>query len=95
MRLTIIILIVLLLLLQYKLWLAPGGIFPTFRLTRMLALQKKENEKIQQRNSILIANIESFKNDRNAIEAAARTELNMVKHGETYYQIITPNGKKK
>jgi cell division protein FtsB len=90
MRPILIILIILLLVLQYKLWAANGGLFTTIHLSRLLSQQRAENSTLQQRNAILTATIESFKSDHNAVEATARNELNMVKHGETYYQIITP-----
>jgi cell division protein FtsB len=90
MRPIIIVLITLLLALQYKLWIANGGILTAIHLTHVISQQKTENDALQQRNSILTATIESFKTDPNTTEATARNELNMIKHGETYYQIIVP-----
>lgn len=88
MRWTIIALAALLIILQYNLWFAPGGIATTFHLIHGLSLQRKANEDLQKRNAILIATIDAFKNDSDTIEATAREELNMVKPGETYYQVI-------
>jgi len=79
---------VLLLLLQYPLWFGSGGVFAVWQLNRELAAQRAENAKLRERNYALDQEVKDLKQGSAAIEERARTELGMVKKGETFYQII-------
>ncbi len=84
----IIFLIAALLFLQYQLWLKPDGIRDMLVLKKGLAKQTIENEKLKKRNEELLAQIQQLQTNQEATESRARGELNMVKKGETFYQII-------
>jgi len=82
------ILVVLLLLLQYKLWFGDGSITEVRELERAIEAQRKENESLRQRNRALEAEVNDLKTGLDAIEERARSELGMIREGETFYQIV-------
>jgi len=82
----------LLLLLQYELWFSPGGLFSILHLKQDIAQQREVNAKLKARNEAIIAQIQSLKNNNEAVEGQAREELGMIKPGEHFYQVI--NNKK-
>lgn len=88
MRIIAVILGLLFLVLQYDLWLGEGSLATVWRLQNEIAEQKKENEKIDQRNKSLLADVNDLKKGNAAIEERARNELGMVKEGETYIQVV-------
>jgi len=87
-RTAITVLVVLLLLLQYKLWLGSGNVIEVSRLKDAIAAQKRENDQLQERNRALEAEVLDLKKGQAAVEERARKELGMVKKGETFYQIV-------
>lgn len=84
------VLLALLLVLQYQLWLAPDGMREVWRLRQALAVQRAENRELEARNDALAAEVADLKEGLAAIEERARTELGMVRAGETFHQIVTP-----
>lgn len=94
-RIVLYIAAALLLLLQYPMWLGSGGVFAVWRLNRELAAQQTENEELRERNYALDQEVKDLKQGSAAIEERARTELGMVKKGETFYQVIGPGANAK
>lgn len=88
MRILAVILGLLFLVLQYDLWLGEGSLATVWRLQKDITEQKKENEKISQRNKSLLAEVNDLKKGNEAIEERARNELGMIKEGETYIQVV-------
>ncbi len=88
MKWIIFILLGLLLLLQYRLWLGDGGIPEVLQLQDEVASVKQDVEQLKQRNQALDAEVQDLKTGLDAIEERARSELGMIKQGETYYQVI-------
>lgn len=80
-------LIPLFVLLQYEIWLAPGGIVSYWRVHHQLAAETALNQQWQQRNQILIADIQDLKTGNQAIEDHARADLGMIKPNEVLYQL--------
>lgn len=74
--------------LQYRLWFEEGGIHDMVKLKKMLAMQTAENDTLKKRNDDLLFQIQRIQNSRDAAEARARSELGMVKKGETFYQVV-------
>jgi len=95
MKAFIAILIVLLLILQYKLWFGDGNMREVWQLQAAIEEQKKENEKLRERNAALEAEVKDLKQGLEAVEERARSELGMIKKGETFYQIIENDEEKK
>lgn len=87
-KVLIFILIVLLVLLQYRLWFGEGSVRNIVNLKQQVAQQQAKNKNLAQRNKALIAEVQDLKSGHEAIEERARNELGMVKKGETFYQIV-------
>lgn len=87
-RLLWIVLAVLLGLLQYRLWWARGGSRSVSDLRAQVQAQVRENEGLQQRNDALAAEVEDLKSGEAVVEERARSELGMIKPGETFYRIV-------
>ena len=85
-------LLVLLVLLQYRLWLGDGGMREVARLRTEIEHQKVENATLRERNRTLAAEVQDLKKGTTAIEERARTDLGMVGQGETFFQVVTPPG---
>jgi cell division protein FtsB len=83
-------LLLLLVLLQYKLWLGDGGTREVARLREEISAQRAENEQLKVRNRTLAAEVQDLKKGTTAIEERARTDLGMVGKGETFYQVVVP-----
>jgi cell division protein FtsB len=85
MRLITLILVVLLLLLQYPLWLGKGGWLRVWDLNKQVAMQQQINSKTQERNALLDAEVRDLKQGTDAIEERARSELGMIKSDEVFF----------
>jgi cell division protein FtsB len=74
--------------LQYTMWFGIGGSDEVATLTAQVEHQRSENLKLQQRNEALVAEVDDLKSGGAAVEERARSELGMVKPGETFYRVI-------
>ena len=86
------LLILMLLGLQYRLWVGEGSLAEVRALKKKLQQQQQELHELEKTNQALRAEVESLKKDDAAIEARARRELGMIREGETYFQLIRPKG---
>jgi cell division protein FtsB len=84
----LLLLIVLLIWLQYKIWLQKGGYPEVLLLQQEVATLKAKVRQLEERNLSLDAEVIDLKTGLDAIEERARSELGMIKECETYYQII-------
>ena len=91
-RYVALLLMVLLLALEVKLWTGDWSMREVWRLRQRVAEQKIENQKLKQRNEALQAEVQDLKNGNEAIEERARSELGLVKPDETFYQVVEPTG---
>ncbi|MDZ4201553.1 MAG: cell division protein FtsB [Gallionella sp.] len=89
MRAVTLILAVLLLLLQYPLWLGKGSWLKVWDLNRQVEEQQQLNRQTQARNALLDAEVRDLKQGTEAVEERARSELGMVKRDEKFFQIIS------
>jgi cell division protein FtsB len=88
MRAATLILVVLLLLLQYPLWLGKGSWLKVWDLNRQVEEQQRINQQTKTRNALLDAEVRDLKQGTAAIEERARSELGMIKRDEVFYQIL-------
>jgi len=88
MRSLLAILIVILILLQLKMWFGEGGFRDVQRLQQRVAEQALENEALAQRNRQLQADVEDLRQGLEAVEERARSELGMIKEDEEFYQVV-------
>lgn len=71
-----------------RLWLGTGSYPEIWDLEGQIAEQKHLNEEQAKRNENLQSEVVDISRDDAAIEDRARSELGMVKDGETFYQVI-------
>jgi cell division protein FtsB len=90
MRIVAALLIVMLLLLQYKAWFSDVGHRAANALRGQVDEQLVRSEQLEQRNRLLTAEVLALKDGLAAVEARARSDLGMVKKGETFY-LMTEN----
>ncbi|PCJ30846.1 MAG: cell division protein FtsB [Gammaproteobacteria bacterium] len=83
-----ILLTVLLLLLQYRLWFSHDGLPSVLHLHRTVELQRQNNFVLSERNQVLAAEVHDLKSGLDALEERARSDLGMIKKGETFFHII-------
>ena len=88
MKFITIIMVLLLLLLQYRLWTGNGSLIEGSLLRDEIEKVESENERLKERNLSLTAEVFNLKQGHEAIEEIARSEMGMIKDGETFYQII-------
>lgn len=80
--------IVLLILLQYRLWVGNGSLTEVHHLQEQISQVEQENNSLKERNLSLAAEVYDLKQGKDAIEERARSEMGMVKYDETFYQIV-------
>jgi cell division protein FtsB len=89
MRIFAVILGLLVLLLQYRLWISDQGKREVWRLTQAVEAQAAANAEQRERNRQLLAEVTDLKVGLTALEERARSELGMVGNSETFYQIVS------
>ncbi|HOX72805.1 cell division protein FtsB [Dokdonella sp.] len=94
-RYVALILLILIIALQVKLWAGQGGMNEVWRLEKSVAEQKQKNDELKARNDALLAEVANLKDGDEAIEERARSELGLVKPGEKFYQVVEPARKPK
>jgi cell division protein FtsB len=81
-------LVIVLMILQWRLWAGTGGMSELQQLEAQLAVQQAENEVLRLRNEMLENEVLDLKTGLEAIEERARSELGMTREDETFYMVI-------
>jgi cell division protein FtsB len=81
-------LVIVLLILQWRLWAGEGGVSDLRQLEQQLAAQQAENEALRLRNEMLENEVLDLKTGLDAIEERARSELGMTREDEIFYRVI-------
>jgi cell division protein FtsB len=81
-------LVVVVVLLQYRIWLSEDGLRELRRLEGSVAAQRAENDHLGERNRQLAAEVRDLKSGMQALEERARSELGMIASNETFYQVV-------
>jgi cell division protein FtsB len=81
-------LIILLLGLQYRLWVGEGSLAQVARLERDVKQQQAENARLRERNNILAVEVDNLKNGLDSIEERARNDVGMIKKDETFFMVL-------
>ena len=89
-RLSIVVSLALLVVLQLRLWAGDGSIAALWELERALDAQRGENAVLAKRNATLAAEVQDLKSGIAVIEARARRELGMIGPGETFFLVVDP-----
>lgn len=77
----------LILALQYPLWLGKGGWLRVRELNAQVEAQKIVNAGLKERNAALDAEVRDLKQGTEAIEERARSELGMIRQDEIFFQL--------
>ena len=83
-----LVLTILIVLLQYPLWLGKGGWFKVWEVDQQITAQHETNRKLQTRNATLDAEVRDLKQGHEAIEERARTELGMIRQDEIFFHVL-------
>jgi cell division protein FtsB len=89
MKILMLSLLVMVLALQFKLWVSGGGMREVWRLRKQVTAQQEVNEGLKERNRSLAGEVQDLKSGKSAIEERARTDLGMVGPNETFFQVAT------
>lgn len=91
MKWLLLLLSVLFLGLQYRLWFGDGNLPSVWALQDSIAEQQASNQLLIDRNAALRAEVDDLKSGTSAMEERARSELGMVKRGETFFLLPEQN----
>ena len=83
---------VLIVLIQYPLWLGKGGWLRAWDMNRQLEVQHAKNKQLETRNAGFAAEVRDLKQGSEAAEERARRELGMVRGDEIFFQYVEPKG---
>lgn len=89
-RALVIVLLLVLAGLQYRLWIADGSWAEAHRLKVTKNELQTAIAEASARNKALQAEIDDLKSGKNAMEGRARSDIGMVKEGETFYLTVAP-----
>ena len=96
MRFLITVHIIILLLLLVSLWVGHGSYPEIWKLEQDIAKQKKKNNLQDEKNRQIQAELSDAREGHEAVEERARSELGMIKKGETFFEVILkPDPKEK
>lgn len=90
MRWLALALLLVLLLLQARLWLAEGSLAEQHRLQAEILRQQQVNDALRLRNEHLEHEVLELQQGLETVEERARRDLGMIRDGETYYQVVEP-----
>ena len=88
MRWLLAILVVILVVLQYRLWIAEGSMAEKRRLEQQVVEQTEVNRQLSQRNAVLEREVLELQSGNDGVEQRAREELGLVREGETFYHFV-------
>lgn len=88
MKIKIFVLSVVLIALQSRLWFGDGNVFDVYRLSHQIEQLEAQVEQRVQRNEALELDVLELKNGNLSIESRARSDLSMIKRGETFYRYM-------
>lgn len=86
-RLLIGIAILVIIVLQFKLWFGEGGYTDRHAMIELTEQQNEKNLKLAERNRVLAAEVNDLKNGMEAVEEHARIDLGLVRPHETFVQL--------
>lgn len=87
MRWPIVLLFLLVIGLQYPLWLGQGGWLRVWEVDERLRVQRQINAQHELRNAALDAEVRDLKAGNEALEERARYDLGLIRPGEIFVQV--------
>jgi len=87
-RALLFVLLLILGILQYRLWFAQGSLAEQKRLEKQVEEQTHINRELQARNAVLEREVLELQNGTEGVEQRAREELGLIREGEQFYQFV-------
>ena len=88
MRLINALLLVLVVVLQFKLWFGDGGLRDKWQIEAGALEQQAENSSLLLRNKALASEVQDLKNGTEALEERARNDLGLVEPDQEFFQVV-------
>ena len=88
MRWLLAVLLILLVGLQYRLWIAQGSLAERHRLQTQIEEQTLINNQLQERNAALEREVLDLQTGNKGLEQRAREQLGLIRQGETFYRFV-------
>ena len=82
------IMVVVILLLQVRLWVGEGSFAQVWALEKSIAEQREENAELATRNERLYAEVRNLRNEQGAVEERARMNLGLIRDDETFFLVV-------
>ncbi len=86
-RILAAVLMLLLVMLQYENWFGATGKLAISTFAEQVSEEQRKVDVAEYRNRLLTAEVWTLKHSLSAVEARARSDLGMVKPGETFYMV--------
>lgn len=80
--------VVLIFLLQVRLWVGEGSFAQVWSLDQSIAEQRAENADLAARSEQLYAEVRNLRNEQGAVEERARMNLGLIREGETFFLVV-------
>jgi cell division protein FtsB len=94
-RWLLVVLLLVLGMLQYRLWIAEGSLAEVQRLTRQMLEQTEVNRQLQDRNAVLEREVLDLQTGNEVVEQRAREQLGLIREDEVFYQFPADNKDRK
>jgi cell division protein FtsB len=88
MRLINVILLLVVVLLQSKLWFGDGGLRDKWQIDAAMVEQQAENAVLLTRNKALASEVRDLKEGTEALEERARNELGLLEPDQEFFQVV-------
>lgn len=75
---------------QVRLWFSDVGMLARSDLRQRVDEQARRTRELGERNHLLAVEVAALKSGPAGVEARARSELGMIKNGETFYLVVDP-----
>jgi cell division protein FtsB len=82
------IMVLLIILLQVRLWVGEGSFAQVWGLEEAIAGQRAENEELEIRNERLFAEVQNLRGQQGALEERARMNLGLIREDETFFLVV-------
>lgn len=83
-----LVLLVLLGLLQYRLWFGDNALDEHWQLKADISRIQTQNAELKKRNALMYAEVRDLRKGKAAVEERARNELGLIREGETFYRVL-------
>ncbi|MGX5173810.1 FtsB family cell division protein [Aliikangiella sp. IMCC44653] len=85
---------IIIIVLQYRIWLGEGSVHKINQLESRITEQKQQNDLLLEQNTQLKQEIKRLRQNPELLEEIAREKLGLVKPNETFYRVIPSEAEK-